>query len=1027
MAREIGRDFKQFGTVTAVSFPAVTHVADDIILCFVSDPQDHIFLDPTTTGSFALIGASGGTGAGAGVAAYWIRAAGAGTTMPTITGMTSGDHITATVIIRGCPTGVDPFYTGADLIISASGTPLAEVESIFGSITTDDADVLQIACHTTDDWSGAYFAPQTDAGTDSPVNHTSGARTGGNGAGMLIGSRAYPTAATVTDNFCVHSFSSKQVAWMAIAFKSTDSGIAFYNPSPPVTYLSPLSYGGTYPTDAASGSNDDSTRIGSTFSVGGQSYAYKASGQGGASPLGQKDAQQYYTNNSGTYSGKVGGGTWEHDVQSASGKLIAVHFATPFYGGMSPAITGSGGFYVGFRSDEAGADSYKIWQGLGTNTDPISPIGPGVVVIDPTDTSHVHAVGTFDITKIDAVFVGVYRDVAESKIDFSIGAILEPVILAGGYSAAPVTSGDFVQSLEDYECLTVLKLGEGQYQSYHDLTIGNGSSDEVYFIDDGDSMTFPTVGANFIAPANSITYKYDIGSTSTCTHINGSIGGGSEQNLVFDINASATFSVAGRVFTNLAVTFTTINAGDLTGAVFRGCTTIPAGNAMADITVDASKDTEAFIIAGANQTALQTAIDLLGDFTLSNNTTALRINFTGTGDVTLVGPAGLIFSGNTTDLEYSSVNASTLTITPGTGTTISTTAIDDAAVAVVVDSSTAITLIGQFDDASALTSGVRYRIYNNTQANELYNDVVGGSGLSISTTIGVGLDIVAGDSLTFTGTYQSGTTYYEEMQATITANTTSNIFNVVKTNWAAIEDHSLDGSSQDGVKFNDQTGTNRIDVLTDWTFAQFVSWWGYIITTELGIRLWFGALTMIDNANARINNATADILLDNAGTTEYYQTASGRIYRADGARPVANPTSGGGGLDPQWLLNVLAITTGSGMTAPQEAKIDDILADTADIQPNYAAATNLATVDTVVDAIKLITDALPDSGALNDLATILADTADMQPKVDEVHIRNDLNGSKVNTYDDAGASIANSDFTLTNTDQGDGTFTVVKT
>ena len=36
------------------------------------------------------------------------------------------------------------------------------------------------------------------------------------------------------------------------------------------------------------------------------------------------------------------------------------------------------------------------------------------------------------------------------------------------------------------------------------------------------------------------------------------------------------------------------------------------------------------------------------------------------------------------------------------------------------------------------------------------------------------------------------------------------------------------------------------------------------------------------------------------------------------------------------------------------------------------------TVDSVVDAIKAVTDALPDAGALNDLATILADTNELQ-------------------------------------------------
>jgi len=48
------------------------------------------------------------------------------------------------------------------------------------------------------------------------------------------------------------------------------------------------------------------------------------------------------------------------------------------------------------------------------------------------------------------------------------------------------------------------------------------------------------------------------------------------------------------------------------------------------------------------------------------------------------------------------------------------------------------------------------------------------------------------------------------------------------------------------------------------------------------------------------------------------------------------------------------------------------------ITANVATATALATVDTVVDAIKAVTDNLPNSGALSDLAAILADTNELQ-------------------------------------------------
>jgi hypothetical protein len=61
--------------------------------------------------------------------------------------------------------------------------------------------------------------------------------------------------------------------------------------------------------------------------------------------------------------------------------------------------------------------------------------------------------------------------------------------------------------------------------------------------------------------------------------------------------------------------------------------------------------------------------------------------------------------------------------------------------------------------------------------------------------------------------------------------------------------------------------------------------------------------------------------------------------------------------------------------------IGDYKADVSGLATSAALATHdakLDTVDTVVDAIKAVTDLLPDAGALNDLALILADTAELQ-------------------------------------------------
>ena len=70
-------------------------------------------------------------------------------------------------------------------------------------------------------------------------------------------------------------------------------------------------------------------------------------------------------------------------------------------------------------------------------------------------------------------------------------------------------------------------------------------------------------------------------------------------------------------------------------------------------------------------------------------------------------------------------------------------------------------------------------------------------------------------------------------------------------------------------------------------------------------------------------------------------------------------------------INTEADTALSDYAGPTKAEMDSA-------HGLLATAANLILVDTVVDAIKAVTDLLPDGGALSDLATILADTNELQ-------------------------------------------------
>ena len=333
-----------------------------------------------------------------------------------------------------------------------------------------------------------------------------------------------------------------------------------------------------------------------------------------------------------------------------------------------------------------------------------------------------------------------------------------------------------------------------------------------------------------------------------------------------------------------------------------------------------STGTNAVIITGASAAALQAKVEQYNNTALLNSAVGIRIEYTGVAAPISIIMSGTTFSGDTVDVHYNSTNASELTITPSGGTSIATTAISGNATGVTVDSAVAITL-----SAPNPIDGTRFQIYNVTQTTELYNAVVsGGSGISIATTIGTGLAIEIGDELRLRTGFQSTTTYKEPTEDTIIANSSSNVWTRTQAAWTVVESYGLDGSTYDGAPFTADHAADEVDiaVASNFSGASFGAWWGYILTTSNGISDFFGGVTFIDAANIQINSSILALLLDNQTTTEVFQTDTIRIFRADGTRPVKNPSTGGGGIDLNWKNVVYLQTTGSGaLTTEQSSQL----------------------------------------------------------------------------------------------------------
>ena len=108
------------------------------------------------------------------------------------------------------------------------------------------------------------------------------------------------------------------------------------------------------------------------------------------------------------------------------------------------------------------------------------------------------------------------------------------------------------------------------------------------------------------------------------------------------------------------------------------------------------------------------------------------------------------------------------------------------------------------------------------------------------------------------------------------------------------------------------------------------------------------------------------------GATNISQTDNRRLYRADGARPVINPTSGGGGLDVEWRSPVTIAASETIQT-----NLTSILADTDELQQNqgdWLTATGFSTFDPASDQVIV--------GTNNDKTNYSLTTADKDDIVD---------------------------------------------
>lgn len=272
----------------------------------------------------------------------------------------------------------------------------------------------------------------------------------------------------------------------------------------------------------------------------------------------------------------------------------------------------------------------------------------------------------------------------------------------------------------------------------------------------------------------------------------------------------------------------------------------------------------------------------------------------------------------------------------------------------------------------AWLDGTRHQLFNVTQDRELRNDVVaGGAGLNAVLTLGA--DYAAGDLIRLRGTWCGGAAAMQPVEQVFQPGAASTetvvpAAQIADSVYAAL---GIDGTAV--TRFVADYVNTEIEIVVAGNFAldEMYAWYCASQTSADGIRIFFGAVRAIDQANFEIDVAKADARLDNATAANVWQTDVRRLSRSDGQRPVRHPTTGGGGIDLRWQGDVLIAETGvSGLTGPEAA----LLADIAAVKERTDRIPDTPAEAAQVAAIRERTDRLPDDPASE--ATILRGVED---------------------------------------------------
>jgi len=597
----------------------------------------------------------------------------------------------------------------------------------------------------------------------------------------------------------------------------------------------------------------------------------------------------------------------------------------------------------------------------------------GPFLIDPASSDVIDSNGTLDITNIQ--YMGfVVNGLSANNITTQISNlfIYEPIEVVGG-TATQVITYDRLDSFGYGNMHRFRKVLGGASELVGAWHIGDGSVDTFLSID-GENIGIPETNSSggLLIAEGFQGFKFNATAGSDISFINTTVSSPTEWKWD-QASALGTQTYTSNIFTKIKPL--TIDTGDYSDSTFTDCATVDQQGATLDgVVIDNSIDSIGMIRGtGSNS-----------DMIIKNCTTGMEVDTA--GSITF---DNIQFSGNTTDVDFSTTGTLNIDLTNGSSTpTTSTT----GGGTINITQNVTVSAANIIDDS-------RVQLYNVTKGAELDNSVVsGGSGYSFTANL-ADASVDDSDTLRLRVEYQVTTTAKESLETTGVITASGLSFLNTQVDDDVYNTYGIDGSTITDYTADYVDDEVDISVPTDFSVKELYAWWVYNKSTSQGISDFAGGVTAETGGIIRVNTAVVSIYLDNSTTNWIIQNDDVRFYRDDNAYPIKVPTTGGGCIDVEWRRDV-ALAQSSEVTAIKatvDANLDvavstrstaseaNIIAELDQTQAGIAAlnnfdpATDTVANVTLVDTVTTNTDMRGTDGA----NTVVPDNANIAEAKDQ--------------------------------------------